>query len=100
MSNTMPLNGGAVLKGDNSAVARKGANLRGPGEAMADRSRRRMKAASVSIGQQEEGKRLSEMNRRNRAEKPERRRCSRLEAGKGWRKKKEAPGGRGARKMA
>lgn len=71
MSNTMPLSGGAVLKGDKSAVARKGANLLGPGEAMADRSRRRMKAASVSIGQREEGKRLSEMDRRERAERPE-----------------------------
>lgn len=71
MSNTMPLSGGAVLKRENSAVARKGANLLGPGEAMADRSRRRMKAASVSIGQQEEGKRLSEMDRRERAERPE-----------------------------
>lgn len=50
MSNMMPLSGGAALKGDKSAVARKGANLLGPGEAMADRSRRRMKAASVSIG--------------------------------------------------
>lgn len=50
MSNTMPRSGGAVLKEDKSAVARKGANLLGPGEAMADRSRRRMKAASVSIG--------------------------------------------------
>lgn len=71
MSNMMPLSGGAALKGDKSAVARKGANLLGPGEAMADRSRRRMKAASVSTSQQEEGKRLSEMDRRERAERPE-----------------------------
>jgi hypothetical protein len=71
MSNTTPLSGGAVLKGDKSAVARKGANLLGPGEAMADRSRRRMKAASVSIGQQEEGKRPRKMDRRERAERPE-----------------------------
>lgn len=49
MSNMMPLSGGAALKDAKSIVARKGANLLGPGEAMADKSRRRMKAASVSI---------------------------------------------------
>lgn len=84
MSNTMPLSGGAVLKGDKSAIARKGANLLGPGEAMADKSRRRMKAASVSTSQQEEGKRLSEMDRRKREGREARvTEVLRLEAGKG-----------------
>lgn len=87
------------MKDDKSVVARKGANLLGPGEAMADRSRRRMKAASVSIGQQEEGKRLSEMDRREGREGPSdggAQTRGRLR----MKEEKEAPGGQGARKMA
>lgn len=95
MSNTMPLSGGAVLKGDKSAVARRGANLLGPGEAMAERSRRRMKAASVSISQQVRG-----VDRRERAERGSSDGGAQARGRQRMKEEKEAPAGRGARKMA